>query len=75
MWEHTVFFEEAFAADIGAKVTSVRALSDFTNDLFKKAGQEGYIVGLDFYGGWSNILLLPYFAKGIGVGRFEKNSD
>ena len=72
MWGHTVFFEEAFAADIEAKVTSVRALIDFTNDLFKKAGQEGYIVGLDFYGEWSNILLPPYFAKGIGVGRFER---
>lgn len=64
MWGHTVFFEEAFAADIGAKVTSVRALIDFTNDLFKKAGQEGYIVGLNFYGGVVQHSATPVFCEG-----------
>ncbi len=65
-------FMEHFGQNIGASPNELRWLIEFVNDLFCTAGHEGFILRPPWHGmGWYNVLLLPFFAKGIGVRRLE----
>lgn len=65
-------FRRVISDDIGATPQDVDWMVTYCNSFLRSAGQEGYITRVPWQGKeWSNVLLLPYFVKGLGVLRVE----
>jgi hypothetical protein len=68
-------FKETIASTIGAGPAQVDDLLGFINSLFRSAGMGNFVKEVEYRGvKWRNMLLLPYFAKGIGVRRIESEA-
>ncbi|MCE5238390.1 hypothetical protein LLH23_07835 [bacterium] len=74
MWldEHADVFWNRIANDVGVKVAEAQRIKEFLNRLFQSIGVS-FIRPVESGGvTWHNLYLLPYFIKGVGIRRMER---
>jgi len=73
--ENEAAVKERIASHVGVAEQDIDQMIEFANRLFPGDGQPGFMAHVRYSTAeWDNIVLLPYFAKGIGLRRVECGS-